>query len=378
MPWPFLALLLAQEPLPAAAPPPAVQIGGRVMLDNAFVSGPGKDEVGASLGEELRGGAEIRRARLDAKAQLAPDLRGWLALEFAGGAARFREASLAWSPSGEEEWKLGYFKQPFFLDEYGSSNDFVFLEPPAGGSALGPGRQGGLLYSQWGEAHSVGASVYRKVPETTGVSTDEGFGAVARAVWRPFSRPDEGRLLHLAASLGWEKPDEAVSFSARPEMHLLPVFVDTGPLAADSLRRYGLELAGTLGRWHGAAEWMSAELSDQAGADPAFTGWSLGAGCFLTGETRPYDVKKGTWSRVAPLQGFDAGHWSESSGAWEAVARLSAVDLSEAGGGELDVQSLGLNWYWSAHVRVLLTVNRILLDDYDPIYGAALRVGFDF
>ena len=376
----LLALLLAQDPAPLPATPtkPTVEIGGRVMFDNAMVFGPGKEEVGDALGEELMGGAELRRARLDVRSQLTPELRGWLALEFAGGSTRFREASLAWAASKEEEWKIGYFKQPFFLDTYGSSNDFDFLELPVGEEALAPGRQGGLSYSHWTDAASIGASVYRKLPEKTGISENEGFGAVTRAVWRPVFEPSRGHLLHLAACVGWENPDDDVSFSTRPEQHLLPVFLDTGPIAADSVLRYGVELAGTLGRWHGTAEWMGAGVEDSASDDPNLTGWNVSCGCFLTGESRPYDRKKGTWYRVVPERMFQAGQWDEGGGAWEAVARISSLDMSEAGAGELEVQSLGLNWYWTDHVRILLTFNRSLLDDFDAVYTAALRFGFDF
>jgi phosphate-selective porin OprO/OprP len=380
MPLCWTALLLLQEPLPLELPPagPKVEIGGRVMIDTAFVGGPGADEVGAALGEELMDGAEVRRARLDVRSQLAPGLRGWLGLEFAGGKTRFREASLAWSRSEADEWKLGYFKQPFFLDQYGSSNDFVFLEAPLGEDTLTPGRNSGLLYSHWGQAHSLGASVYRKIPETTGISENEGYGATGRAVWRPFFEPDRGRLLHLAANLGWENPDDQVSFSSRPEQHLLPVFLDTGPLDADSVLRYGVELAGTMGRWHGAAEWMGAGLEDEATGDPGLSAWNVYGGCYLSGESRAYDRKKGTWSRLKPAQDYQPGHWDEGRGAWEAVGRISLLDMTETGDGELEVQSLGLNWHWSEHVRVLLTLNRSLLDDYDAVYSAALRVGFDF
>lgn len=380
MPLLLAAWILAQEPLPlpAVSPSPRVEIGGRVMIDSAFVGGPGADEVGAALGEELMDGAELRRARLDVRSQLAPDLRGMLGLEFAGGRTRFREASLAWSRSPADEWKLGYFKQPFFLDQYGSSNDFNFLEAPLGEDALSPGRQAGALYSNWGESHSLGASIYRKVPETTGISENEGYGAVSRAVWRPFFLPEQGKLLHLAASVGWENPDGEISFSARPEQHLLPVFLDTGPLNADAVVRYGVELAGTFGRWHGAAEWMGAALEDETTGDPSLRGWNVYGGCYLTGESRAYDIKKGTWSRLKPLQDYQPGHGDEGRGAWEAVGRISQLDMTETGAGELEVQSVGLNWHWSEHVRVLLTLNRSLLDDFDAVYSAALRVGFDF
>lgn len=375
-----LALLMLQEPPPLEppAPKPEVEIFGRVMIDSAFVGGPGADEVGAALGEELMDGAEIRRARLDVRAQLAPDLRGWIGLEFTGGTARFREASLGWTASDSAEWKLGYFKQPFFLDLYGSSNDFVFLEAPLAEDALSPGRNGGVLYSNWSERHSLGASVYRKVPDTTGVSENEGYGGTSRAVWRPLFRPQDGLLLHLAGSVGWENPDDTVRFTARPEQHLLPVFLDTGELLADSVLRYGLELAGTWGRWHASAEWMGADLAAEAAADSSFTGWNVASGVFLTGEPRPYDRKKGVWSRVIPRQEYQPGGSGEGRGAWEAVARLSQLDFTETGAGELEVQSVGLNWYWSEHVRVLLTLSRSLLDDFDAVHSAALRFGFDF
>lgn len=369
------AILLAI--LQGAAPSgPAVELGGRLMFDAVAVGGPGAKEVGGAAGTDLTDGAEVRRARLDAKAPLAPDLRGALGLEFAGGATRFREASVSWTRDAGEEWRLGYTKLPFFLDLSGSSNDYDLLEAPLGEDALAPGRQAGLLWSAWSDAAGMSAALYRRVPDKTGSSDSAGYGAAARGVWRPWRPRERGGLLHLAADFGWERPDGLVSYSARPEEHLLPVLLDTGEQTADAVVRAGAELGWTAGRWHGAAEWMALHLDAPEAENPVLRGWNLSAGCFLTGETRPYDPKRGVWSRVAPIHPYAPG--GDAGGAWEAVARVSALDFTDVGAGTLDVQSLGLDWYWTEHLRVLFMLQRSMLADLDPVYALGMRLSFDF
>lgn len=67
-------------------------------------------------------------------------------------------------------------------------------------------------------------------------------------------------------------------------------------------------------------------------------------------------------------------------GAWELVARYSTLDLVDAGfqGGEQDVVTIGLNYYYSANIRFMVnylavdvtdsaaTVNGVVVGDDSP------------
>ena len=51
-------------------------------------------------------------------------------------------------------------------------------------------------------------------------------------------------------------------------------------------------------------------------------------------------------------------------GAWEAAIRWSELDMNDEllSGGDMDVLSLGLNWYLSTNARIFLNYRNINLD----------------
>ena len=77
--------------------------------------------------------------------------------------------------------------------------------------------------------------------------------------------------------------------------------------------------------------------------DPSFDGYWIAASWVLTGEMRSYNKKSGTFGSVPIARTVYQG----GKGAWEVRARWSSIDLSDGlvEGGEMDVASLGVNWW---------------------------------
>jgi phosphate-selective porin OprO/OprP len=116
---------------------------------------------------------------------------------------------------------------------------------------------------------------------------------------------------------------------------------------------FGAELAGAYGPFHGGAEYMQAQVSgDGYSSDDTLKGYYAYAGWFLTGETRPYDEKKGTWGRVLPKQNFIG---SDGWGAWEVAYRYDLMDMNtqNINGGSINTGTLALNWYLTSHIRLM-------------------------
>src|SRR5690606_21940060 len=89
----------------------------------------------------------------------------------------------------------------------------------------------------------------------------------------------------------------------------------------------------------------------------------------LTGERLPYLKRAGVFGRIVPDNpvNFGTGDW----GAWEVAARWSYLDLNGTGfpgpGRRLNDTTLGLNWYWNAHLKFQLNWIHAFLDD--PTFG---------
>ncbi len=76
---------------------------------------------------------------------------------------------------------------------------------------------------------------------------------------------------------------------------------------------------------------------------------------FLTGETRPYRVKRGSFGRVEP---------NRATGAFELALRYSILDLNDgsvSGGTEENV-TLGVNWYYGRNVRLMTNLMHVDTD----------------
>ncbi|MGH8552503.1 MAG: OprO/OprP family phosphate-selective porin, partial [Methylococcales bacterium] len=212
--------------------------------------------------------------------------------------------------------------------------------------------------------------------QRNGFSGDTSYQLVGRATILPF-KDQNGNLIHTGVWGSWRSvnnhfnPDGTLrsggwQFVAQPDTNVDRTnFVNTGNLTsgirgtsgfreANSVAMFGAELAGAFGPFHAEAEYMQAQISGHGYTDDnVLQGYYVQGGWFLTGETRPYNEKKGTWDRLIPERNFlfDNG-W----GAWELAARYDSVDLNSENirGGTLSAGTLGLNWYLSPRVRLMM------------------------
>jgi phosphate-selective porin OprO and OprP len=95
---------------------------------------------------------------------------------------------------------------------------------------------------------------------------------------------------------------------------------------------------------------------DLPGSDSDFTSYHVGATYTLTGESRAkaYRIDAGEFKRLR----------AEPGGVrpLELAARYASIDLNSGSiqGGEEDVVSLGLNWYYSGNLRLMWNWSRIV------------------
>jgi phosphate-selective porin OprO/OprP len=188
--------------------------------------------------------------------------------------------------------------------------------------------------------------------------------AVARAAWLPvFSAGDE-TLLHVGVNLRWGEPNEGeLQLRSRPEASPAPYFVDTGRFPASSTRMAGYEVYYRRGSWLFGSEYWLEDVSSEEAGDPLFHGGDVVATWLITGETRAYNTVGGYFQAISPARTvFEGG-----PGAWEAVLRLSYIDLDAGNlrGGKFWRLTPMINWHLSDNLRLEFAYGYGRLDRFD-------------
>jgi len=379
-------LLLLQAPalapvdltslLPGDPGEKTINIGGRFMEDYSFFSGGEMDA--AALATTFDDGAEVRRARIRVFGDLAKNVSYKMEYDWASGSASLKDAYLKFKAL-DGAIVVGHQYEPFGMEEMTSSRFITFIERASISSAFTPSRNMGISYWRGNDTNTFGGGLFRDT-DSQGKTADRGWGATARYVFRPVFENDGENLLHFGVAASLRGPDASAGYSAHPENHLAPKFVNTGALMADQILLLGVEGAWQQGPLHGMVEWQQADISNDAagGLEPTLDGFSIEFGYFLTGEHRGYSTSHGVWDRVIPKTNALDGN--EGCGAWEIAGRYSTLDLTEAPavGDKLNSTTLGLNWFMNAHTRVMLDVTQAELDTLDTLTIVALRFAFDF
>ncbi|MCW8026838.1 OprO/OprP family phosphate-selective porin [Pseudomonas aeruginosa] len=326
-----------------------IKLGGRLHLDYAAHRADVKP---------LDNGFLVRRAKLGVDGRLVDDWSFELSYDFADpyqvtddGSTKvgrfkdgFDDVALRYEGWKPADIDIGQFKVPFGLEELTSSNNIGFIERALPTAAFAPARRLGAGLGRNRERYTLSAMGFGSSID----GGDQGRGAAARATFTPVDGGAGGTLLHLGLAAVVERPKGDVKFNARPESRVADVkLLNTGTLRdVERIERGGLEAAWRSGPLSLQAEWMRAALGRSHGSpDAHLRGWYVMGSWLLTGESRQY--RNGRF-RGVPLQ--------RPGGAWELVARYSHLDLDDGRlrGGEESNLALGVNYYATKHLRIML------------------------
>jgi len=250
--------------------------------------------------------------------------------------------------------RVGYFKEPFGLEEITSSNDITFMERSLPDAFVTGRNLGIMLHRRLTDERRiyVAAGVFRDM--NNDLEASDGYGVTGRITGVPWFENEGRQMLHVGAAATFRVPsDDRLKFFQRPESNQAQVMADTGDFGADRDFRAGLEVATVLGPLSLQAEPMLAVARAENGrGHPVFFAIYGMASYVLTGEHRSYRQQVGAFGAVHPEKPFP----SEGAGAWELTTRYSYLDLDSAGieGGVLHDWTLGLNWYPVRQTRMML------------------------
>jgi phosphate-selective porin OprO/OprP len=193
-----------------------------------------------------------------------------------------------------------------------------------------------------------------------------------------FNLGREDRVFHIGGNYSRRWTDKAVSFSERPESFIAPVFVDTGPIAAEHVDTGLVEAAFLQGPFSLQGEFAATGVKALNETRPFFYGFYIFGSYAITGEMRQYRENLGTIRRIQPKREFRDG--AGGLGAFEVALRFSRIDLNDQNitGGSLNDLSVAFNWYPTRPMRVSFNVIRARRDAWDTvwIFQGRLQVAF--
>ncbi len=338
----------------------AFELGGRLMLDMVHY-----DESLNTLGD----GTELRQARIDMEGSIYADWAYEFAVDFADKNVDIKDAYISYMGFYPMQLQIGHFKEPFGLERLTSSKYISFMERGLL-NEFTPGRNIGVGVRQYQDSWTFAGGIFGEAFDGDADSEgNEGWAVTGRLTYSPWH--NDLSTLHFGGALSrrWTSDEDTVKFDARPESHITDVkYLNTGKLSnTDSVDLIGLEAALVSGSWSLQSEYVLAKLNrDDGFSEPEFSGWYLFGSWFLTGESRNYKFKKGTFGQVNP---------GGRRGAVELVARYSTLDMDDADitGGRERNWTLGINWHINSQVRLManyiLVNNNINADDNGDVFG---------
>jgi phosphate-selective porin OprO/OprP len=180
----------------------------------------------------------------------------------------------------------------------------------------------------------------------------------------PFLSDDESNLVHLGFGARFSNAKNGLRYGSEPEFNKLPVFVDTEDAltSVDGSTQLSLEAAWQKGPFMLMGEYLRTDIDAPALNDPEFDSYYISGSWILSGEMHAYRKKSGIFHSIPVAKTVNQGGW----GAWELGFRYSSVDLNDGliDGGDMDILSLGINWWLTPVFNVNLNYRHVTLDRF--------------
>jgi phosphate-selective porin OprO and OprP len=267
---------------------------------------------------------------------------------------------------------IGKQKEPLSMERLMTLLDNPMQERTAVSDALMPNRNVGIVLNGYGfdQRATWAGGIFNDWFDANQDFDESASQVVGRVTWLPYLSENESTLLHLGFGGRYTDAKEGVRYGTEPEFNNSPLFADTGLLSANNAMTYNLEATMRTGPFWVAGQYTRTDVDSPALNDPTLDGYSVTMSWIMTGEMRSYKKRSGTMGRVPVAKSVYQGGW----GAWETAVRWSSLDLNDGvvQGGDLDIFSLGLNWYLSPIFTANINYRYITLDKPDQ-FGNSLQ-----
>ena len=350
----------------------SIQLTGRVHFDARSIDGKGainssandSDKDSASLADNF----EVRRARIGVKGTFAKHYDYEILTNLVGSNANLLDVGYinagVFKPL---QFKVGVFKQPFNLEEYGtSSNNIDFMERSYV-NQITPAKKGGfMLHGVLENGITYAGSVYQQntFGETDNNTTGKGFAGRASMNLSQLMGSKE-TVFHLGLAgfdseygviptssssgaagsaatngtvFGFRSEGRGMSNIYRAQIGGSASGAAGGGVQSNSTAKvenqaYGLELAAAYGSFKVQGEYTNQDFKARdniavSSVDASVKAGYIEAMWMITGENYADWYKNGAWSGIKPKNEFNA-ETLKGLGAWEIGLRYDAFDVDD-------------------------------------------------
>ncbi len=348
---------------------------GALLLDRQFwlsQDGNSESQVGGDLSDYESG--QIRAARLGVVGTLNFK-RPWRYTVFAVSHAydkgfnvetkdefSFSDYRLDIPLSANLNLGVGKQKEPISMERLMGLAYLPMQERAAFIDALLPSRNHGVTLSGTAVSDNVSWSfgAFNNWIDSGESFSDTADVLVGRATWAPVVFQNDSNLFHVGLGLRYSDLKQDVQVKRTPEFDEAPVYVDTGLFAADDQMSYSLEAYWRNGPYWLGFEYLGTDVNSPQLGNPFFNNYHVTGSWAITGETRAYRKRSGTFDPLPVARPVNQGGW----GAVELAFRYSKTDLTDGliDGGDMDIYSLGVNWWFTRSAHLGINYRYITLD----------------
>lgn len=257
---------------------------------------------------------------------------------------------------------VGKQKEPISMERLLLGTQMTMQERSAIVDAMFPVRNVGISVNgnSFNKRTSWAVGVFNDWFDASQTFKESDNQVIGRLTGLPLLSKDESSLLHLGIGLRYTEGKENIHYQVSPEFNQSPTFVNTDTLDADGALTSDFELTWKHGPFWLSSEFIFSNVETVGSGNPVFSGYYLSGSWIITGETRKYNKRNGTMGPVPVSRSVYQG----GAGAWEIAMRYSSIDFNKGiiKGGEMNIFSLGLNWWLTPLFGVSFNYRNILLD----------------
>ncbi len=372
-----------------------LNLTGRLNIDTRFFNSMIPDDQRADLDATRSGNQmDFRRARIGFTGKLWNDFNYEAVLNAPGSPGNTLDTAwLNYSAKKEAQFRMGRFKQPFNLEDYGtSSNNIDFIERSYV-NQIAPGkRMGMMLHGVPSDGTAYGFSLFQQDDQVTSASGHfQGTGRFATDLGKAARWTD--KFLHLGVAGSYGSYDAAntsttttsaiqdIRSEPRGMNAFTPTFTAGTVLKGEITKQLrGAEFAYGQGAFKVQAEVAEADFNARNVATPVdvvrgkIRTHYVAFVYNLTGENWYDSYKDGAFSSIKIKSNYDSS--GSGIGAWQIGLRFSgydATDLQDTGlGGTSNfvnrgsnkgkTTTIGLTWFINPNSRLMLNHSRTNFD----------------